>query len=214
MSVQGIEAAVQRTVEQLTTDRRLQSDVKAAFLDLLDRVLTDAGARSGFNAGAAAMPTATATTLYPSAPATAEAAAAEEPSATTPAPTPAPAPAAPPSNGRPLTSAFAQQYLLDPGLPAFERLPVLEAGDARYNEREALLRARLDIPALERRLRASAESLGIAYSPEDLNGVLRNAGYDSVHLGSSDRYMAAIEHAMLAAEATHRRGAFNIPGQG
>jgi len=35
-----------------------------------------------------------------------------------------------------------------------------------------------------------------------------------VHLGSSDRYMAAIEFAMQSAEATHRRGAFNIPGQG
>jgi hypothetical protein len=87
-------------------------------------------------------------------------------------------------------------------------------GDTGYNDREALLRARLDLPALERRLRASAESLGIAYSPEDLNGVLRNAGYDAVHLGSSERYMAAIEHAMLSAEATHRRGASNIPGQG
>jgi hypothetical protein len=207
MSVQGIDAAVQRTVEKLTSDKRLQSDVKAAFLQLLDRVLTDAGARNGVTAsGATALPPAT--TLYPTAlVADAPAAAEETPSAETPTPAPA-------GTGRPLMSAFAQQYLVDPALPALEQLPVLEAGDPRYNERDAMLRARLDIPALERRLRASAESLGIAYSPEDLNGVLRNAGYDSVHLGSSERYMAAIEHAMLSAEATHRRGAFNIPGAG
>jgi hypothetical protein len=207
MSVRGIEAAVQRTVEKLTTDKDLQSDVKAAFLDLLDRVLTDAGARNSLNTnGATVVPAAT--TLFPTMKA-AEAPVAVEPEPSAEATPAAPAPA---STGRPLTSAFAHQYLLDPSLPAFEQLPELEAGDPRYNEREAMLRSRLDVGALERRLRASAESLGIAYSPEDLSGVLRNAGYDAVHMGSSERYMAAIEHAMLSAEATHRRGAFNIPG--
>jgi len=200
MSVRGIEAAVQRTVEQLTTDKGLQSDVKAAFLDLLDRVLTDAGARNNVSAsGAGAAPAAT--TLYPAAMPAEESPAAET------------APAAP-VTGRSLTSAFAHEYLADPNQPALEQLPTLEAGDPRFNERETMLRGRLDLGALERRLRASAESLGIGYSPEDLNGVLRNAGYDSVHLGSSERYMAAVEQGMLAAEATHRRGAFNIPGAG
>ena len=210
MSVRGIEAAVQRTVEKLTTDKGLQSDVKAAFLDLLDRVLTDAGARNSTTATGATIAPA-ATMLYSTA--IAEDVAADTAPAETPEP---PVTVGEPAGaaGRPLSSAFAQQYLLDPSLPSFEQLPVLEAGDPRFNERETQLRGRLDIGALERRLRASAESLGIGYSPEDLNGVLRNAGYDSVHLGSSERYLAAIERAMISAEETHRRGAFNVPGAG
>jgi hypothetical protein len=148
------------------------------------------------------------------APADEPAAAEETPAAKTPDAPHAPTSLAATATGRPLTSAFAQQFLLDPSLNSFEELPDLGPFDPSYDQREAMLRARLDLPALERRLRASAESLGIAYSPEDLNGVLRNAGYGASHLGSSERYMAAIERCMLSAEATHRRGAFNIPGQG
>ena len=60
MSVRGIEGAVQRTVESLTTNKALQSDVKAAFLELLDRVLSDAGARNSLtSSGVGAAPAAT-----------------------------------------------------------------------------------------------------------------------------------------------------------
>ena len=75
-----------------------------------------------------------------------------------------------------------------------------------------MLRERLDIPALEQRLRSSAQSYGIEYHVSDLEGVLRNAGYGSAHLGSSERYMATIEKFIANAEQNYSQRSSNVPG--
>ena len=81
-----------------------------------------------------------------------------------------------------------------------------------YNEREATLRDRLNVSELEQRLRGYAQSVGVDYSATDLDGVLRNAGYGAAHLGSSDRYMAAVEHFTNEAFKNYRERAGNVPG--
>jgi hypothetical protein len=86
------------------------------------------------------------------------------------------------------------------------------AEDPAYNQREVELRDRLDMPELERRLRSSAQAFGVEYDASDLEGILRNAGYGAAHLGSSERYMAAIEKFAGQAESTYRTRAGNIPG--
>ena len=49
-------------------------------------------------------------------------------------------------------------------------------------------------------------------SSDDLDGILRNAGYGAAHLGSSDRYMAAVEHFTTEAYKNYRERAGNTPG--
>jgi len=88
----------------------------------------------------------------------------------------------------------------------------LTADDPIYNQREAELRDRLDVTEIEQRLRGYAQSAGVEYSSTDLDGILRNAGYGASHLGSSDRYMAAVEHFMGEAYNNYRQRAGNIPG--
>ena len=88
----------------------------------------------------------------------------------------------------------------------------LSAADSAYNEREAALRGRLDVTELERRLRGYADSVGVQYSSTDLDGILRNAGYGAAHLGSSDRYMTAVERFTNEAFKNYRERAGNIPG--
>lgn len=88
----------------------------------------------------------------------------------------------------------------------------LTADDPAYNEREATLRDRLDVSELESRLRSYAGSMGVEYSSTDLDGILRNAGYGAAHLGSSDRYMAAVEHFTNEAFKNYRERSSNVPG--
>jgi hypothetical protein len=88
----------------------------------------------------------------------------------------------------------------------------LTADDPIYNEREAQLRDRLDVPELESRLRGYAKSMGVEYSSTDLDGILRNAGYGAAHLGSSDRYMDAVERFTNEAFKNYRERAGNTPG--
>jgi hypothetical protein len=88
----------------------------------------------------------------------------------------------------------------------------LTAADPAYNEREAALRDRLNVPELERRLRGYAESLGVEYSSTDLEGILRNAGYGAAHLGSSERYLAAVDRFTAEAYNNYRQRAGNTPG--
>ncbi len=123
-----------------------------------------------------------------------------------------PVPPSPTETGRSL-GANASSMLLEPDKPLLKALANdLTAGDPQYNQREVLLRERLDLPGLEARLRASAEAAGLTFTQGDLDGVLRNAGYDAAHLGASDRYMAAIEKFMGEAEARYQRNANNVPG--
>jgi hypothetical protein len=109
--------------------------------------------------------------------------------------------------------ATASSLLVDPTLSALELLPAdLTAGDARYNTREVMLRERLSLPAVESRLREAARQSGVEFDRSDLEGVLRNAGYDAAHLGSTERYMAAIEKFVGEAENSYRQRTGNMPG--
>ena len=177
--INGIESAIDRVVNQLPVGQDTQQDIRKAFVELLDRVVTESVS------GAAAPPSngtpVTATQLMP-----------ELKAAGTPA---------------------GASLLIDTSLPALEQLSNdLTAADPIYNEREGMLRSRLDVSELERRLRTFAESMGVEYSSTDLDGILRNAGYGAAHLGSSDRYMAAIDTFTNEAYTRYRERAGNLPG--
>lgn len=185
MEVTGIQAALERVVQKLAADQRVSRETKAAFVDLLEQVVNEQERAN--------VPTASRTSTGNSATLTG---------------TPMFAPNAY------AAARGASAMVLDPSLSGLSQLSdTLAAGDAQYNTREAMLRERLDLPAIERRLRASAQSYGLEYHEEDLNGVLRNAGYDSVHLGSSERYLAAVQTFVANAEDTYRERANNLPGR-
>ena len=57
-----------------------------------------------------------------------------------------------------------------------------------------------------------ADSVGVQYSSTDLDGILRNAGYGAAHVGSSDRYMTAVERFTNEAFKNYRERAGNIAG--
>ena len=109
---------------------------------------------------------------------------------------------------------FQLSVLRDKDSPMLDQLAGnLTAGDPQYNQREGILRERLDLTELEHRLQESAKALDVAYDRSDLDGILRNAGYDATHLGSSERYMAAIEKYVGEAKNTYRQRSSNVPGQ-
>jgi hypothetical protein len=185
LSINGIEAAVDRVVQQLPVAQGVQRDIKAAFVELLERVVSES---------AQALPP-TATT----------------PGASVGTGTQALLPDSLTSAPRfgPVTSAL----LTNPDLPLLDRLSNdVTAESPLYNEREGMLRGRLNLPELEGRLRASAASMGVEYSATDLEGILRNAGYGAAHLGSSEGYMAAIEKFTGEAYKNYRERAGNLPG--
>jgi hypothetical protein len=174
--INGIESAIERVVNQLPVGQSAQQDIRAAFVELLDRVVKE----STVTPAATGTSTATATQLLPEAKA---------------------------------SSTGSSSLWKDANLANLEQLSNdLTAADPAYNEREGALRDRLDTQELERRLRGYAESLGVEYSSTDLDGVLRNAGYGAAHLGSSDRYMAAVEKFTGEAYKNYRERAGNIPG--
>ncbi len=108
--------------------------------------------------------------------------------------------------------ANGYSLLQNPALEPLAALPATAATE-EYNTREAMLRERLNLPELEGRLRSAAAAQGLDYGSDDLAGVLRNAGYDAVHLGSSERYMAAIERMTSETIANYQRRAGNTPDQ-
>jgi hypothetical protein len=188
MSVARIETAVERVVQQLSSDQKVQREAKAAFLALLDQVVNKLGvntpAASPANR-AASMPFLTDTGT----------------------------PVAHRYGATWGSSSTTSSLLLDPTLPSLEQLPdTLTAEDAQYDAREVMLRERTDTAAIERRLRSSAQSYGIEYHVSDLEGILRNAGYGAAHLGSSERYMATIERFIANAEENYKQRAGNVPG--
>ncbi|MGE4162334.1 MAG: hypothetical protein AB7G23_11460 [Vicinamibacterales bacterium] len=104
----------------------------------------------------------------------------------------------------------AQQALLrQPGGPMYEQLP---EGSPMHNEREALMREALDLEGLERQLQDLARDWSVEYDRSDLDGILRNAGYDAAHLGSTERYMDAVQHFIGEAENNYRQRSSNTPG--
>ncbi len=108
---------------------------------------------------------------------------------------------------------FQLSVLRDREAPMLEQLGNLTAGDPLYNQRESLLRERLDLTELEHRLQDEAKALDVAYDRSDLEGILRNAGYDATHMGASDRYMAAIEKYVGEAKNNYRQRSTNVPGR-
>ena len=177
--INGIESAIDRVVNQLPVGQSAQQDIRKAFVELLDRVVSES-AQGKPTFPPAATPAVTATQLLPNA----------------------------------KTSGTGSASLLtDATLPSFAQLSNdLTAADPAYNEREGQLRERLNLPELEHRLRGYAGSMGVEYSSTDLDGILRNAGYGAAHLGSSDRYMAAVERFTNEAFKNYRERAGNTPG--
>ncbi len=185
MSINGIEAAVDRVVQQLPVARGVQQDIKAAFVELLARVVSES---------AQALPPA-----------------ASAPGASLGTGTQPLLPDTVTSKAR--LSSATSALLTNPDLPLLDQLSNdLTAESPLYDEREGILRGRLNLPELEGRLRASAASMGLEYSSTDLDGILRNAGYGAAHLGSSERYMAAIEKFTGEAYKNYRERAGNVPG--
>ena len=174
----GIQSAIDRVVNQLPAGQNVQQDIRAAFVELLDRVVSESVA--GTTLPPAGATPVTATQLLPAAKTSA--------------------------------TAGSASLLTDAAAPGLEQLSNdLTAADPAYNERETTLRGRLNVSELERRLRGYAESVGVEYSSTDLDGILRNAGYGAAHLGSSDRYMAAIDTFTNEAYTHYRERAGNIP---
>lgn len=108
---------------------------------------------------------------------------------------------------------FQQSLLRQPGGQLFEQLSNdLTAASPLYDEREALLREGLDLETIERHLKARAAELDVEYDRSDLEGVLRNSGYGAAHLGSTERYMAAVQKFIGEAENNYRQRSSNVPG--
>jgi hypothetical protein len=181
--INGIDsAAIDSLVNQVPGGQAVQQDIKAAFVSLLERVVRESVQNT-------------------SAPATTPA-----PAATPAATVTAAASAAPPAGS-------VSTLWKDASLQGLAQLSnELTADDPIYNEREAMLRDRLNLPELESRLRGYAQSLGVEYSSTDLDGILRNAGYGAAHLGSSDRYLETVERFTNEAFKNYRERAGNVPG--
>jgi len=174
--INGIESAIDRAINQLPVGQSVQQDIRKAFVELLDRVVTESVSGAAAPSGAPV----SATQLLPEA--------------------------------KTAATAGSTSLLTDLTLPGLEQLSSdLTAADPAYNERETMLRGRLNVSELERRLRGYAESVGVEYSSTDLDGILRNAGYGAAHLGSSDRYMATIDTFTNEAYKNYRERAGNIP---
>jgi hypothetical protein len=179
----AIQSAIDNLINQVPGGQAVQQDIKTAFVNLLDQVVRDS------TAGGAATNSSTP-------PTTANAA------ATQLLPT-----------AKPSAAASAGSLWKDASLQGLAQLSNdLTADDPAYNERETTLRDRLNVSELESRLRNYAGSMGVEYSSTDLDGILRNAGYGAAHLGSSDRYMAAVEHFTNEAFKNYRERASNVPG--
>ena len=172
--INGIDtAAIDNLLKDIPGGSAVQKDIKAAFVDLLERVV-------------------------------------RESAKSTAAPAPSETPAKPVATG---PAATATTLWKDASLQGLEQLSNdLTAEDPAYNEREATMRDRLNVGELERRLRGYAESVGVEYSSTDLDGILRNAGYGAAHLGSSDRYIGAVERFTSEAFKNYRERAGNLPG--
>ena len=171
--INGIESAIDGLVNQIPGGQAVHQDIKAAFVNLLDRVVRESAQNTSAPATTPAITTTAAAT----------------------------------------TTASATTLWKDASLQGLAQLSnELTADDPVYNEREAMLRDRLDLPELEQRLRGYAQSVGVEYSSTDLDGILRNAGYGAAHLGSSDRYMSSVEHFTNEAFKNYRARAGNVPG--
>lgn len=212
MLARGVDSPVNQAVELPAADRASRREMAAQFRLLLEQFGQHPRATRGTRTPGdqlAAPPAPVMETRPVEAPAVRQAA---PPQDATP-----PAPAAPmipqPVTAREKLSPKMHSMLVNPDLPVLEMLPGdLAAGDVRYNTREATLRDRLNLPEIEKRLRESARRHEVDFHISDLEGILRNAGYDATHLGSTERYMAAVEKFMGEADNNYRQRAGNTPG--
>lgn len=179
----AIQSAIDNLVNQIPGGQAVQQNIKTAFVSLLDQVVREST-------------TTETTTNQSSTPIT---------KATTSATQLLPTVKS--------SSSSAGSLWKDANLQSLAQLSNdLTADDPAYNEREATLRDRLNVSELESRLRSYAGSMGVEYSSTDLDGILRNAGYGAAHLGSSDRYMDAVEHFTNEAFKNYRERSSNVPG--
>jgi len=112
-------------------------------------------------------------------------------------------------------SAYQRSFMRDDDGPLYDLLSNdLTSASPLYNEREVILREALDLGKIESHLRKVAESYEIEFHRSDLEGILRNSGYGAAHLGSTERYMAAVQTFISEAENNYRQRSNNIPGSG
>jgi hypothetical protein len=193
MQLNGIDATLQQLVEQLPKELAPQGGPQT-FQALIDALRNEIQA-----AVKAALATSTATAdAVPAAPvATAPMSAASAPTFRTTS----------------QLTPFQQSLLRQPGGPMLELLSNdLTSASPLYNEREAMLREGLDLDGIERHLKAKASEMDVEYDRSDLEGILRNSGYGAAHLGSTERYMAAVQKFIGEAENNYRQRSSNIPG--
>jgi len=88
------------------------------------------------------------------------------------------------------------------------------AGDPRYNQRQAEFESYTDWGKIEADLRADARAKGVEYSPSDLEGIKRNAGYDASHQGASGGYIDALNRSLANARQNYSQRSSNAPGGG
>lgn len=200
MQVNGIENTLQQFVAQLPKELA-PKDGSQTFQALIDALRNEIQ-----SAVKAALATTTSTAAAEGAPAT--------PVTTLPsASAPGPAASAPTFRTTSQLTPFQQSLLRQPGGPMFEQLSNdLTSASPLYNEREAMLREGLDLDGIERRLKAKAAELDVEYDRSDLEGILRNSGYGAAHLGSTERYMAAVQKFIGEAENNYRQRSSNVPG--
>jgi hypothetical protein len=128
------------------------------------------------------------------------------------APTPA-ASSVPTARTTSQLTPYQQSLLKNPDGPLYELLPnELTSASPLYNEREALMRQELNLDGIEAHLKSKAKELEVEYDRSDLDGILRNSGYGAAHLGSTERYMAAVQKFIGEAENNYRQRSSNIPG--
>lgn len=198
MQLNGIEAKLQQFVEQLPRGLApkdgpetfqalidgLRNEIQAAISEALGRTSPAVGAGST---------TAVTTLPAPSAPVAAA--------------------SAPAFRTTSQLTPFQQSLLRQPGDPMLELLSNdLTSGNPLYNEREAMLREGLDLDGIERLLKSKANEMDVEYDRSDVEGILRNSGYDAAHLGSTERYMAAIQKFIGEAANNYRQRSGNVPG--
>jgi hypothetical protein len=198
MQLNGIEARLQQLVEQLPKGLA-PKDGPETFQALIDGLRNEIQAAIS-EAAAKASP--------------AVSAASTTPVTTMPSPSaPVSAASAPTFRTTSQLTPFQQSLLRQPGGQLFEQLSNdLTSASPLYNEREALLREGLDLETIERHLKARAAELDVEYDRSDLDGILRNSGYGAAHLGSTERYMAAVQKFIGEAENNYRQRSSNVPG--
>ena len=202
MNLNGIDATLNQLVQQLPkglAQREVKDTFEALIESLRNQIKTaieEAAAEKGSPAAAAPATAAPANAATPAVPASGD----HAPSAT---------------RTTAALSAYQRSFLRNADGPLYDQLSnELTSASSLYNERESILREGLNLGAVENHLRQVAESYEIEFHKSDLEGILRNSGYGAAHLGSTERYMAAVQKFISEAENNYRQRAGNVPGSG